>query len=146
LRHLVLEPAVVFAIGLDGEGEGVDACGVFAGRRQARVGGQRDLHSHRRAFRDHAASTVLPLALLLLGRAEDADRLLHPGLVEEVARRRELGQPDATDLVAEVAGAMLAAALVVAVENWGRGGCTADLGRLVAESLDLVRSGLAPLS
>ncbi|MDC9000791.1 TetR family transcriptional regulator, partial [Mycobacterium marinum] len=50
------------------------------------------------------------------------------------------------DLVAEVAGATIAAALVVAVENWGRNGCAEDLGELVAASLDLVRSGLAPLS
>lgn len=49
------------------------------------------------------------------------------------------------DLAAEVAGSALAAALVVAVENWGHNGCTGDLGQLVAESLDLVRSGLAPL-
>jgi len=50
------------------------------------------------------------------------------------------------DLVAEVAGSTLAAALVVAVENWGRNGCSGDLGELVAKSLDLVRSGLAPLA
>jgi AcrR family transcriptional regulator len=50
------------------------------------------------------------------------------------------------DLAAEVAGSALAAALVVAVENWGRNGCTGDLGELVAASLDLVRSGLAPLT
>ena len=50
------------------------------------------------------------------------------------------------DLVGEVAGATLAAALVVAVENWGRNGCRDDLGALVAKSLDLVRSGLAPLA
>lgn len=50
------------------------------------------------------------------------------------------------DLVAEVAGSTLAAALVVAVENWGRNGCGDDLGELVATSLDLVRSGLAPLA
>ncbi|OBF80469.1 TetR family transcriptional regulator [Mycobacterium sp. 852002-51163_SCH5372311] len=49
------------------------------------------------------------------------------------------------ELSAEVAGAALAAALVVAVEHWGRNGCTGDLGELVAASLDLVRSGLAPL-
>ncbi len=49
------------------------------------------------------------------------------------------------DLAAEVAGSALAAALVVAVENWGRNGCVGDLGELVATSLDLVRSGLAPL-
>jgi AcrR family transcriptional regulator len=50
------------------------------------------------------------------------------------------------DLDAEVAGSVLAAALVVAVESWGRNGCSGDLGELVAASLDLVRSGLAPLA
>ena len=50
------------------------------------------------------------------------------------------------DLGAEVAGSALAAALVVAVENWGRSGCAGDLAELVAASLDLVRSGLAPLA
>jgi AcrR family transcriptional regulator len=50
------------------------------------------------------------------------------------------------DLVAEVAGSVIAAALVAAVENWGRGGCSGDLGADVAASLDLVRSGLAPLA
>jgi hypothetical protein len=50
------------------------------------------------------------------------------------------------DLVAEVAGATLAAALVAAVENWGRNGCTGDLGEITAAALNLVRSGLAPLS
>jgi AcrR family transcriptional regulator len=50
------------------------------------------------------------------------------------------------DLAAEVAGSTVAAALVVAVENWGRNGCVGDLGELVAASLDLVRSGLAPLT
>jgi AcrR family transcriptional regulator len=50
------------------------------------------------------------------------------------------------DLAAEVAGSTLAAALVAAVENWGRNGCAGDLDELVATSLDLVRSGLAPLA
>ncbi|ORB67394.1 TetR/AcrR family transcriptional regulator [Mycobacterium scrofulaceum] len=50
------------------------------------------------------------------------------------------------DLLAEVTGSALAAALVVAVENWGRNGCTGDLGELVAASLGLLRSGLAPLA
>ncbi len=45
-------------------------------------------------------------------------------------------------LKAEVAGAALAAALVVAVENWGRGGATGDIGQIVADSVNLVRSGL----
>lgn len=50
------------------------------------------------------------------------------------------------DLLAEVAGSALAAALVVAVENWGRNGCAGDLGERVASSLDLLRSGFAPLA
>jgi AcrR family transcriptional regulator len=50
------------------------------------------------------------------------------------------------DLVSEVAGATLAAALVVAVQKWGDDGCTGDLGEIVAASVDLVRSGLAPLA
>src|SRR6201997_4364647 len=50
------------------------------------------------------------------------------------------------DLGAEVAGSALAAALVVAVENWGRNGCADDLGELVAASLDLLRSGFARLA
>ncbi len=56
--------------------------------------------------------------------------------------------PDAADidLAAEVAGCALASALVAAVEHWGRNGCVGDLGELVAASLDLVRSGLAPLA
>jgi AcrR family transcriptional regulator len=50
------------------------------------------------------------------------------------------------DLIAEVAGSTLAAALVVAVETWGRDGCTEDLGAITATCLDLVRSGLSPLT
>jgi AcrR family transcriptional regulator len=62
-------------------------------------------------------------------------------LTEFVKRRN----PD-VDLAAEVAGSVLAAALVVAVENWGRNGCIGDLGEVVATSLNLVRSGLAQLA
>ena len=65
-------------------------------------------------------------------------------VLTEFVRNRK---PDVAniDLFAEVAGAVLAAALVVAVESWGRNGCAGDLGGLVAASVDLVRSGLAPL-
>lgn len=50
------------------------------------------------------------------------------------------------ELTAEVAGSALAAALVAAVENWGRGGCAGDLGADVTASLDLLRSGMAALA
>jgi AcrR family transcriptional regulator len=59
------------------------------------------------------------------------------------SRRPQVPNPE---LAAEVAGSTLAAALVAAVEHWGRNGCTDDLGELVAASVDLVRSGLAPLA
>ena len=66
-------------------------------------------------------------------------------VLTEFVRNRHPDLPD-IDLAAEVAGSTLAAALVAAVENWGRNGCAGDLGELVATSLDLVRSGLATLS
>lgn len=67
------------------------------------------------------------------------------GVLTDFVRKRN---PEVTDidLAAEVAGSALAAALVAAVENWGRKGCAGDLGCDVAASLDLVRSGLARLA
>ena len=68
--------------------------------------------------------------------------------VEWVPRVWANRKPDVAniDLFAEVAGSVVAAALVVAVESWGRNGCSGDLGELVAASLDLVRCGLASLA
>jgi AcrR family transcriptional regulator len=65
-------------------------------------------------------------------------------VITEFVKSRYGSAPD-IDLKAEVAGATLAAALVVAVENWGRSGCNGDLGQIVSDSVCLVRSGLAPL-
>jgi AcrR family transcriptional regulator len=67
------------------------------------------------------------------------------GVITDFIKKRYSDTSD-IDLVAEVAGATLAAALVVAVENWGRNGCTGDLGEITAAAMNLVRSGLAPLS
>lgn len=67
------------------------------------------------------------------------------GVITDFIKKRYSNKPD-IDLVAEVAGATLAAALVVAVENWGRNGCTGDLGEITAAAMNLVRSGLAPLA
>jgi AcrR family transcriptional regulator len=67
------------------------------------------------------------------------------GVITDFIKHRNSEATD-IDLVAEVAGAALAAALVAAVENWGRNGCTGDLGEITAAALNLVRSGLAPLS
>ncbi len=67
------------------------------------------------------------------------------GVITNFVATRYAGTPQ-IDLLAEVAGATLAAALVTAVENWGRNGCTGDLDETTAACVDLVRSGLAPLS
>jgi AcrR family transcriptional regulator len=66
------------------------------------------------------------------------------GVITDFIKKRYSDTSD-IDLVAEVAGATLAAALVVAVENWGRNGCKDDLGEISAAAMNLVRSGLAPL-
>ncbi len=65
-------------------------------------------------------------------------------VITEFVRSRYPDMPG-IDLDAEVAGAALGAALVVAVENWGAEGCVGDLGEIVTASVDLIRSGLAPL-
>jgi AcrR family transcriptional regulator len=67
------------------------------------------------------------------------------GVITDFIKDRYSDTPD-IDLVSEVAGATIAAALVVAVEHWGRNGCTGDLGEITTAALNLVRSGLAPLS
>lgn len=67
------------------------------------------------------------------------------GVLTDFVRKRKPEVAD-IDLAAEVAGSALAAALVAAVENWGRNGCAGDLGSDVAASLDLVRTGLARLT
>jgi AcrR family transcriptional regulator len=66
-------------------------------------------------------------------------------VLTDFVKGRHAEVPD-IDLTADVAGATLAAALVVAVEKWGRDGCTGDIGAIVAASVELVRSGLAPLA
>ena len=66
-------------------------------------------------------------------------------VLTDFVRGRNPGLAD-IDLAAEVAGCVIAAALVAAVENWGRSGCSGDLGADVTASLDLVRCGLAPLA
>ncbi|APE14603.1 TetR family transcriptional regulator [Mycobacterium crocinum] len=66
-------------------------------------------------------------------------------VLTDFVKRRHTDLPN-VDLIAEVAGAALAAVLVAAVEHWGRDGCATDLREVVSTSIDLVRSGLAPLA
>jgi len=63
-------------------------------------------------------------------------------VITAYAKLRAPAVPHA-DLAAEVAGAVIAAALVSAVEGWGRNGCADDLGERTVVALELVRSGLA---
>ena len=67
------------------------------------------------------------------------------GVITDFIKNRYSDVPD-IDLVAEVAGATLAAALVAGLENWGRSGCTGDLAEITAITINLVRTGLAPLA
>ncbi len=67
------------------------------------------------------------------------------GVITNFVAHRHADTPE-IELLAEVAGATLAAALVTAVEQWGRNGCTGDLNEITAICVNLVRSGLAPLS
>jgi AcrR family transcriptional regulator len=66
-------------------------------------------------------------------------------VISDFVRDRYRSIPD-VDLVAEVAGATVAATLIVAVETWGREKCEGDLAEISAQSLALLRGGLAPLS
>jgi AcrR family transcriptional regulator len=66
-------------------------------------------------------------------------------VLTDFVKSRHPDTPD-IDLLAEVAGATLAAALVVAVEAWGRDGCAGDIGAIVVASVNMVRSGLAPVA
>jgi AcrR family transcriptional regulator len=97
---------------------------------------------------------VVRQAALLRATLIDGDRAAGHLRVVQASFARVLTEfvksrdPDVADvdLLADVAGATLAAALVVAVEKWGRDGCTGDIGAIVAASVELVRSGLAPLA
>jgi AcrR family transcriptional regulator len=66
-------------------------------------------------------------------------------VITDFVKQRYPDVPD-IELVAEVAGSALAAAMVVGVETWGRNGCQDDLSAITATTLGLVRSGLAPLA
>jgi AcrR family transcriptional regulator len=65
-------------------------------------------------------------------------------VITDYAKQRTADLPY-PDLTAEVAGAVIAAALVCAVEGWGRDGCTDDIGERTAAAMELVRTGLAVL-
>ncbi|WP_319436589.1 TetR/AcrR family transcriptional regulator [Mycobacterium sp. RTGN5] len=93
-------------------------------------------------------AAILRATLIDGDRAAGHLRVVQASFAEvltEFVKRRYPDLPD-VDLIAEVAGAALAAALVTAVERWGRDGCTTDLSEVVATSVDLVRTGLAPLA
>jgi AcrR family transcriptional regulator len=66
-------------------------------------------------------------------------------VITDFVKKRHSDMPD-INLFADVAGATLAAALVVAVENWGRTGCAGNLAEMTTKCVDLVRVGLAPVS
>jgi AcrR family transcriptional regulator len=93
-------------------------------------------------------AAILRATLIDGDRAAGHLRVVQASFAEvltDFVKRRYTDLPD-VDLIADVAGAALAAALVTAVERWGRDGCTTDLSEVVGTSVDLVRTGLAPLA
>jgi hypothetical protein len=99
-----------------------------------------------RSFPDNL-EIVRQAALLRVGigaeRAADQLRVVQTWfadvLCEFISRRTN----DA--FVADVAGNMIAAALVAAVDAWGSGGCVDDIDTLVNRALDMARAGLQDL-
>ena len=93
-------------------------------------------------------AALLRASLIGAERAAGHLRVVQASFAEVITEfvRSRCADVPGIELKAEVAGAVLAAALVVAVENWGSDGCAEDLGRIVADSVNLVRSGLAQLS
>jgi AcrR family transcriptional regulator len=100
----------------------------------------------------HDLEVVRQAALLraeLIGGAKAAGHLRvvqasFATVITEFVRSRYADMTD-VDLISEVAGPALAAALVAAVEHWGAGGCAGDLGEIVAASVGLIHSGFASL-
>jgi AcrR family transcriptional regulator len=90
-------------------------------------------------------AALLRASLIGAERAAGHLRVVQASFAEVITEFVRSRHPDAPELTADVAGAALAAALVVAVENWGRGGCVGDLGQIVADSVDLLRSAFASL-
>lgn len=92
---------------------------------------------------------ALARAILIDGdRAAGHIRLVQASfaaVITEFARERYRELPN-IDLGADVAGATVAAALIVAVEAWGRESCEGDLSAISAQSLELLGSGLAPFT
>jgi AcrR family transcriptional regulator len=66
-------------------------------------------------------------------------------VISEFIRVRHPDYSD-IDLLAAVAGNALGGALVAAVEEWGKGGRVQDVDAMVKRSIEIVRSGLEPLS
>ncbi|MEO3761633.1 TetR/AcrR family transcriptional regulator [Mycobacterium sp. B14F4] len=90
-------------------------------------------------------AALLRASLLGAERAAGHLRVVQASFAEVITDFVRSRHADVPELTADVAGAAVAAALVVAVENWGRSGCTGDLGAIVADSVTLVRSGFAAL-
>ena len=90
-------------------------------------------------------AALLRASLIGAERAAGHLRVVQASFAEVITVFVRTRHPAVPELTANVAGAALAAALVVAVENWGRGGCTGDLGQIVADGVNLVRSGFAAL-
>lgn len=75
-------------------------------------------------------------------------RVVQSSFAEVLTNHIRHRYPDVADiaLVADVAGAALAAVLVVTVEHWGRSGCVEDLSEIAESGMNVLRSGFAQLA
>ena len=93
-------------------------------------------------------AAMLRSSLITADRVADHMRVVQSSfamVLEDFVAERRSGLPR-IDLLARIAGNVLAAALVSAVEVWGGQGGVGDLDELVEEALELVRTGLAAIN
>src|SRR4051812_11426401 len=74
---------------------------------QVRIVHGRELHGDGRVGGHDPAPAVLPLLLQFLGRAENADGRLHPGIIEHVVRRNEGRHAVEGEVHLQIAAAMI---------------------------------------
>ena len=91
-------------------------------------------------------ASMLRTSLISGDRVADHMRIVQASfaaVLTDFLRARYADHPDAA-LYSTVAGNVLAAALVAAVNAWGEGGCVDDVAAMTTRAVDYVRTGLDP--
>jgi AcrR family transcriptional regulator len=92
-------------------------------------------------------AAMMRLSMISGDRVADHLRIVQTSfatVLSDFVRQRHAAHPD-VDLLAAVAGNVLAAALVSAVEVWGLSECTEDVEVLVGRAIEYLQSGLGAL-